>query len=72
MSELACKLKGRLIAEYQKAAEVYAQSVNGLAHHIGGLTLAEYDQLRLATQRAKRSMHEARKNLETHISEHQC
>ena len=61
-----------LLDAYQRAATAYAESVSEMFTRIGITPRHEYDQLRLASEVARKNSELAREALERHQREHSC
>jgi Zn finger protein HypA/HybF involved in hydrogenase expression len=72
VNESFCETKAQLLSEYQKAAELYSKAVTELSNRVGVLNTVEYEKLRFAAERARKSTQEARQSFEVHTYEHRC
>ncbi len=67
-----CAEKVRLVREFSRAAEAYADSVSVFACKAGLVAREEYEQLRLISERAREEVEEARLALQAHTGKHGC
>jgi hypothetical protein len=67
-----CETKTQLLTVYQDATYVYAKAVAALTRNIGNISRTEYEQLHVASEKARLTAHEARGNLDTQPLEHGC
>jgi hypothetical protein len=72
MNNSRCQAKTRLLLASQSAIEAYSKAVRELSRTIGKATPKEFDQVNLATIRARQASIKARKNLNVHTEEHGC
>ena len=67
-----CKIKAGLPEEYKNRAKSYSNAVAELARNIGTVSKADYDNLNLQTQKARRVAARAMEALDAHTDEHGC
>ena len=67
-----CDVKRQLLTAYQKATAAYSQAVAELSRKISVVSKADYTDLSLATQKARRLSAAALEGLEAHTDEHGC
>jgi hypothetical protein len=72
MKAAKCLIKTDLLAKYREATDAYAASVAVMSKRIGVSSKQEYDNLNLATQKARRSSAKALEAIEAHTDEHGC
>ena len=68
----SCPTKTRLLAEWQKAAETYANAVAELSRNIGVIPKSEYEHLSQVAENARHSSLKAKASLEAHMKAHGC
>jgi hypothetical protein len=69
---MPCPKKVELLKSYHSATEAYMDSVTVLWAKIGTLNRADYDRIRLATERLRTKSEAARLGLELHMDTHNC
>jgi hypothetical protein len=67
-----CDVKRQLLTAYQKATAAYSQAVAELARKIGIVSKANYNELALASQKARRLSADTLEALDAHTDEHGC
>ena len=67
-----CQTKTDLLAKYKEATHEYAATVAAMSKRIGVSSKQEYDNLNIATQKARRSSAKALEALEAHTDKHGC
>jgi len=67
-----CKVKIRLISQYEEATTLFSEAVTELRRKIGISTREDYEQLGRRANDARVKSEQARLALEQHIAEHRC
>jgi hypothetical protein len=67
-----CKVKIRLISQYEEATTLFSEAVTELRRKIGISTRENYEQLGRRANDARVKSEQARLALEQHIAEHRC
>jgi hypothetical protein len=67
-----CEEKRRLFLAYQAAAATYSQMVRHLADAAGVVIQSEFEAMNTKVQAARKLSIQAREQLDTHTSEHNC
>jgi hypothetical protein len=67
-----CKEKAKLMDAYNRATEVYMDSVTVLSAKIGIAEKADFDRLMISSENFRRKSEDARVILEAHMDYHGC